>query len=61
MAALKELLERLQTMKEEKAELLAEIDDLKKAGEKKANAMEKELAALKREVKSLRELMENIE
>ncbi|KPV61748.1 MAG: hypothetical protein AOA66_1718 [Candidatus Bathyarchaeota archaeon BA2] len=48
-------------MESEKADLLEEIEKLKKAGEEKASTLEKEVATLRKEVESLKELVGSLE
>jgi uncharacterized Zn finger protein (UPF0148 family) len=51
------LREKIEKLKIEKVDLLAEIEKLRKVGEEKANVLEKEVAALKKELGSLEELL----
>lgn len=57
MSTLKNTIERIRNLEEEKKSLLLEIEELKRMSEAKANALESEVAALRDEVKSLRILM----
>jgi uncharacterized Zn finger protein (UPF0148 family) len=61
MQTLRNLREKIQKLENEKANLMAEIEELRKAGEKKASALEKEVTTLKKEAKSLKKLLENSE
>ncbi len=54
---LKNLREKLKTLGTERANLLLEIDELKKMAEAKANALESEIGMLREEVKSLKQLL----
>ena len=54
---LKNLREKIQKLETERSSLLLEIDELKKAAESKANAIENEITMLRDEVKSLKELL----
>ena len=54
---LKNLREKIQKLETERSSLLLEIDELKKAAESKANAIENEVTMLRDEVKSLKELL----
>ena len=54
---LKNLREKIQKLETERSGLLLEIDELKKAAESKANAIENEITMLRDEVKSLKELL----
>ena len=54
---LKNLREKLKTLETERANLLVEIDGLKKMAEAKANALESEIGMLREEVKSLKQLL----
>jgi chromosome segregation ATPase len=57
MQTLKNLREKIKTLETERANLIAEIEKLKKAAESKVNALESEVNMLREEVKSLRELL----
>lgn len=50
------LRKKIETLKKEKASLLAEIECLKEKGETKARNLENEVATLKKEVKALETL-----
>jgi hypothetical protein len=54
MSGLKETIEKIKTLEAEKKNLLLEIDGLKKAAEAKAVALEKEVAILREDAKSLK-------
>ena len=54
---LKNLREKLKTLGTERANLLLEIDELKKMAEAKANALESEIGMLREEVDSLKQLL----
>lgn len=54
---LKNLREKLKTLSTERANLLLEIDELKKMAESKANALESEIGMLREEVSSLKQLL----
>lgn len=56
-----DLREKIEKLKGERAELLEEIERLKKAGEKKASALEKEIASLREEVEYLKETLGDLE
>lgn len=55
------LREKIEKLKIEKVGLLGEIEKLRKVGEKKASALEEEVATLRKEVKSLKELLGDLE
>jgi uncharacterized protein (UPF0212 family) len=55
------LREKIEKLKIEKADFLAEIEKLRKVGEKKASALETEVATLRKEVGSLKELLGDFE
>ena len=55
------LREKIEKLEIEKADFLAEIEKLRKVGEKKASALEEEVATLRKEVKSLKELLGDLE
>ena len=57
MQTLKNLREKIKTLETERANLMIEIDNLKKVAESKANALESEVNMLREEVKSLRDLL----
>ena len=52
-------IEKLETLEKEKADLLAELDELRKGAEKKISVLEEEVAALREEAEQLRKLTEN--
>jgi predicted nucleic acid-binding Zn-ribbon protein len=56
-----DLREKIEKLKGERAELLEEIDELKRAGEDKAGTLEKEVASLREEVESLKEMLGDLE
>jgi len=57
MQTLKVLHERIKTLETERANLMIEIDKLRKIAESRADALESEVSMLRDEVKSLRELL----
>ncbi|MEM2517924.1 MAG: hypothetical protein QXO49_03080 [Candidatus Bathyarchaeia archaeon] len=57
MQTLKDLREKIKTLETERANLMVEIEKLKKAAESKVSALESEVNMLREEVKSLRELL----
>jgi chromosome segregation ATPase len=57
MQTLKNLREKLKTLETERANLMLEIEKLKKAAESRVSALESEVNMLREEVKSLRELL----
>ena len=61
MQTLRSLREKIEKLESEKGDLLAEIEKLRKAGEEKASALETEVATLRKEVKSLKELLGDLE
>lgn len=56
-----DLKEKIEKLKSEKAGLLDQIEKLKKAGEKKARALEKEIASLREEAESLKQVLSDLE
>lgn len=58
MSTLKETIEKIKNLEAEKQNLLMEIDELKKTADAKAVALEKEIATLREEAKSLKLLIE---
>ncbi|MEM1565606.1 MAG: hypothetical protein QW510_00760 [Candidatus Bathyarchaeia archaeon] len=57
MQTLKNLREKIKTLETERANLILEIEKLKKAAESRVSALESEVNMLREEVKSLRELL----
>jgi len=57
MQTLKSLREKMKTLETERANLMIEIEKLKKIAESKVNALESEVSMLREEVKSLRDLL----
>ncbi len=58
---LEDLRRKIEKLRNERTELLEEIETLKRAGEKQASNLEKEVASLREEVKSLKEMLRDIE
>jgi DNA repair exonuclease SbcCD ATPase subunit len=61
MQTLGSLREKIGKLENEKADLLEEIEKLRKVGEEKATALETEVATLRKEVESLKELLGDFE
>jgi septal ring factor EnvC (AmiA/AmiB activator) len=57
LQTLKILREKIKTLETERANLMVEIDKLRKVAESRATALESEVNMLREEVKSLRELL----
>jgi uncharacterized protein YlxW (UPF0749 family) len=57
MQTLKNLREKIKTLETERANLMIEIEKLKKAAESRVSALESEVNMLREEVKSLRDLL----
>jgi archaellum component FlaC len=57
MQTLKNLREKIKTLETERANLMIEIEKLKKVAESRVSALESEVSMLREEVKSLRELL----
>jgi hypothetical protein len=57
MQTLKNLREKIKTLETERANLMVEIEKLKKVAESRVNALESEVNMLREEVKSLRDLL----
>jgi predicted nucleic acid-binding Zn-ribbon protein len=57
MSNLKTIMERITSLETERKGLLAEIDELKKMADNKAQALESEVGMLREEVRSLRVLL----
>ena len=61
MQTLRNLREKIEKLESEKADLLAEIEKLRKVGEERASALEREVATLRKEVESMKELLGDLE
>lgn len=57
MQTLVNLREKIRTLETERANLLIEIEDLRKVAESRVDALETEVGMLREEVKSLRDLL----
>jgi len=57
MSSLKDTIEKIKNLEAEKKNLLLEIEGLKKLADAKATTLESEIAALREEAKSLKNLM----
>ncbi|MEM3696337.1 MAG: hypothetical protein QXQ94_02370 [Candidatus Bathyarchaeia archaeon] len=57
MQTLKNLREKIKTLETERANLMIEIEKLKKVAESRVSALESEVSMLREEVKSLRDLL----
>jgi septal ring factor EnvC (AmiA/AmiB activator) len=57
MQTLKNLRDKIKTLETERANLMIEIDKLRKVAESRASALESEVTMLREEVKSLRDLL----
>lgn len=56
-----DLREKIEKLKAEKSELLEKIEELKRAGQEKANKLEEEVAHLREEVETLKEMLGDYE
>ena len=61
MLTLMNLREKIKTLETERASLMKEIENLREVAETRANALEDEVVMLREEVRSLRDLLGNIE
>jgi len=61
MQTLRNLREKIEKLESEKADFLAEIEELRKMGEERASALETEVATLRKEVKSMKTLLGDLE
>jgi predicted nucleic acid-binding Zn-ribbon protein len=61
MLTLVNLREKIKTLETERASLMTEIGNLRKVAESRANALENEVSMLREEVKSLKDLLGNVE
>lgn len=57
MELLRDLRKKIETLEREKADLLAEIEGLKKIAQDRASKLEIEVTTLRKEVKALEELL----
>lgn len=57
MQTLRNLREKIKSLEAERANLLMEIEELKKMAESRVSALESEISMLREEIKSLRELL----
>jgi len=57
MELLKDLRKKIETLEREKADLLAEIEGLKKMAQDRASKLEMEVTTLRKEVKALEKLL----
>jgi uncharacterized protein (UPF0335 family) len=57
MSSLKNTIEKIRNLEDEKKSLLLEIGELQKAADAKATALESEVGALRDEIKALKNLM----
>ena len=57
MSSLKNTIEQIKSLEDEKKSLLLELEELKKTADAKATALEREVDALREEAKSLKILM----
>lgn len=57
MQTLKNLREKIKTLETERSTLMIEIDELRKAAETRATALESEVAIMREEVQSLRDIL----
>ena len=56
-----DLKEKIENLKTERAELIEQIEELKRMGETKASTLEDEIASLREEVESLKEMLDENE
>jgi predicted nucleic acid-binding Zn-ribbon protein len=61
MLTLVNLREKIKTLETERASLMTEIENLRKVAESRADALENEVSILREEVKSLKDLLGNVE
>jgi vacuolar-type H+-ATPase subunit I/STV1 len=57
MLTLRNLRDKIKTLETERANLMLEIDELRKVAESRVNALDSEVSMLREEVKSLRDLL----
>jgi predicted nucleic acid-binding Zn-ribbon protein len=61
MQTLRNVREKIEKLESEKVDLLAEIENLRKAGEERANALEREVATLREEVELMKKFLGDLE
>jgi predicted nucleic acid-binding Zn-ribbon protein len=61
MLTLVNLREKIKTLETERVSLMTEIENLRKVAESRANTLENEVSMLREEVKSLKDLLGNVE
>jgi len=61
MQTSRSLREKIEKLESEKADLLMEIEKLRKVGDEKASVLEKEVTTLRKEVESLKKLLGSLE
>jgi len=61
MQTLRNVREKIEKLESEKVDLLAEIENLRKVGEERANALEREVATLREEVELMKKLLGDLE
>ena len=61
MQTLNNLREKIKTLETERADLMDDIERLKKVAESRANALEDEVTQLREEIKNLKELLGDVE
>jgi predicted nucleic acid-binding Zn-ribbon protein len=61
MSTLRSLRERIEELESEKADLMAELVDLREKAETKAVSLEEEIAQLREEAESLKEMLDILE
>ena len=59
--ALRNLREKIEKLESQKADLLADIEKLRDIGEERASALEREIATLRKEAESMKELLGALE
>lgn len=61
MSTLRSIREKIEKLENEKADLLAELEDLREKAEIKANSLEDEVSELRKEAESLKEMLDILE
>jgi predicted nucleic acid-binding Zn-ribbon protein len=61
MSTLRSIREKIEKLESEKADLLAELEGLREKAEIKANSLEDEVAKLRKEAESLKEILDILE
>ena len=59
MQTLREIRDKIANLENEKAQLMAELEELREKAETKAESLEEEVAQLRKDAESLKEMLDN--